>query len=303
MIKLEPCSDAELVSVVIPCYNQAHFLGEAIESVLGQSYSHFEIIVVDDGSTDNTFEIAARYPIVHYIRQDNQGPSEARNSGLRESKGSYLVFLDADDRLLSNALEMGVEHLKAHPECAFVSGRHTRIAADGQLLWVQPPPLIEADYYAELLRGNYIGMHATVMYRRLVFESVGGFDTSLRFCEDYELYLRIARDFPVCCHDKVVAEYRWHDTNTSRNSALALRGSLDVLGSQRAYVKGKRRYEEAYKTGMKSWREAYGGPSARKVLVHMRKREWKQAIWDMLVLMRYHPLVLIRAWQKLTRRN
>src|ERR671912_965329 len=110
-----------LVSVVIPCYNQAHFLGEAIESVLSQTYPHFEIVVVDDGSTDNTQEVAARYPGVRYIRQENQGLAGARNAGIRRSNGSYLVFLDADDRLLPEALEVGLEHLNAHPECAFVS--------------------------------------------------------------------------------------------------------------------------------------------------------------------------------------
>src|SRR5919107_192619 len=105
----------DLVSVVIPCYNQAHFLSEAIESVLAQTYPYFEIIVVDDGSTDNTSEVAGRYSGVRCIRQDNQGLSGARNSGLRHSKGEYLVFLDADDRLLPQALEVGLECLRAYP--------------------------------------------------------------------------------------------------------------------------------------------------------------------------------------------
>ena len=293
-----------LVSVVIPCYNQAHFLGEAIESVLGQSYRNVEIIVVDDGSTDNTSEVATRYPKVRCIRQKNQGLSGARNSGLRESKGSYLVFLDADDLLLPHALEVGVERLKAHPECAFVSGRYKHITADRQLLWeVQPPPFKGKDYYAELLRGNYIGMHAAVMYQRFVFESVGGFDTSLRACEDYDLYLRVARDFPVCRHDKVVTECRWHDTNMSSDSALMLRASLDVLRSQRPYVERDVRYKEAYESGIRFWQDCYGGQLARGMLAHAQEREWKQTIRDALMLMRYHPRVVIRAWQKLASRN
>ena len=97
-----------LVSVVIPCYNQAHFLGEAIESVLKQTYKHFEIVVVDDGSTDNTSEVARRYSGIRCIEQANQGLSAARNTGIRESKGEYLVFLDADDRLRPIALEAGL---------------------------------------------------------------------------------------------------------------------------------------------------------------------------------------------------
>ena len=97
-----------LVTVVIPCYNQAHFLGEAIESVLSQSYRNFELIVVDDGSTDETSEVASRYERVRLFQQENQGLAGARNRGLGEAKGEYVVFLDADDRLLAGALEAGL---------------------------------------------------------------------------------------------------------------------------------------------------------------------------------------------------
>ena len=96
--------------------------------------------MVDDGSPDNTSEVAARYSRVRCIRQENQGLAGARNTGIRESKGEYLVFLDADDRLLPEALGMGVKNLKARPECAFVSGLHQEIAADGSLLGSSSPP-------------------------------------------------------------------------------------------------------------------------------------------------------------------
>src|SRR5215217_1494790 len=97
-----------LISVIIPCYNQAKYLGEAIESVLGQTYRNFEIIVVDDGSTDDTVEVAGSYGEVECVEQENRGLAEARNAGVRASKGEYLVFLDADDRLLARAFEAGV---------------------------------------------------------------------------------------------------------------------------------------------------------------------------------------------------
>src|SRR4030095_13786323 len=109
------------VSVVITCYNHGHFLREAIESVLAQSYRNFEIILVDDGSTDDTSKIAATYPGVRYIHQKNSGLATARNTGIKHSNGQFVVFLDADDRLVSNALEAGIQHLNANPECAFVS--------------------------------------------------------------------------------------------------------------------------------------------------------------------------------------
>src|SRR4051794_37688274 len=116
---LQHQSPAPLVSVIIPCYNQAHYLGEAIESVINQTYPHFEIIVVDDGSTDNTSEVAGGFKEVRCIRQQNQGLSAARNTGLRESSGAFLVFLDSDDRLLPEAIETGLKYLLDRPECAF----------------------------------------------------------------------------------------------------------------------------------------------------------------------------------------
>ena len=299
-VKPEIYSDGELVTVAIPCYNQAHFLSEAIESVLAQSYPRFELIVVDDGSTDNTSEVAARYPRVRLIRQDNQGLAAARNTGLRQGKGDYLVFLDADDRLVSNALETGVRQLSSHPECAFVYGHYRFIAADGSPL---PPPrqhLIDRDHYVELLRGaNYIAMHAAVMYRRTVFDSVGDFDSSLRVCEDYELYLRIARQSSVYRHEKVVAEYRRHTENMTQDFALMLKTAIEVLRSQRPYILRDKRRKEAYKTGVRSWQDWYGVLLARKVWAHARQREWKRAVGDLLILTRYYPGVFARALRKL----
>ena len=138
--------EGPLVSVVIPCYNQAHFLSEAIESVLSQTCESFEIIVVDDGSTDNTSELASRYQKVRLLRQENRGVSAARNAGLAESEGEYVVFLDADDRLLPEALEVGLECLDDHPECAFACSHSCNmIAADGRFLETVQQPHIGRD--------------------------------------------------------------------------------------------------------------------------------------------------------------
>ena len=112
--------------MVIPCYNQARFLGDAIRSVLCQGYTDLEIVVVDDGSSDGTEEVASGYAEVDsrvkLIRQENRGLAAARNRGLAEVRGEYVVFLDSDDRLVSGALGVGVRELEAHPGCAFVSG-------------------------------------------------------------------------------------------------------------------------------------------------------------------------------------
>src|SRR5829696_6795086 len=150
-------TEAGLVSVVIPCYNQAHFLGEAIESVLAQSYTDFELIVVDDGSEDNTPEVASGYEGVRLVRQENRG--------LVEASGEYVVFLDSDDRLLAGALEVGVRELEAHPECAFVSGHYRAIDASGAQLAVPARHQVGTDPYLSLLRDNYIKTSASAIYR------------------------------------------------------------------------------------------------------------------------------------------
>src|SRR6266478_7138747 len=148
--------ESDLVSVIIPCYNQAHFLHEAIDSVLAQTYSNREILVVDDGSSDATAAVARSYPHVRYVYQENAGPSAARNTGLKQTCGEYLVFLDADDRLLPEALEVGVDSLHQHPECAFASGFCRLIVADGSLLGKPEQLSVARDHYLEFLRANYI---------------------------------------------------------------------------------------------------------------------------------------------------
>jgi glycosyltransferase involved in cell wall biosynthesis len=258
LLKNTSTPEAGLVSIVIPCYNQAHFLHEAIESALAQTYSHREVLVVDDGSTDRTAEVAAAYATVRYIRQENLGLSAARNTGLKQSRGEYLVFLDADDRLLPKALEIGVDSLLEHPSCAFTSGYCRIIAGDGSLLAEREPRRVSSEHYLEFLRGNYIWCPASVIYRRSTFDSVNGFDPSLAACEDYDLYLRISRSSPVFCHNQFVADYRFHGSNMSVDHSRMLREALKVLDMQWDFVKGDDQRTDAFMAGRRHWQDYYG---------------------------------------------
>jgi glycosyltransferase involved in cell wall biosynthesis len=296
-------SETKLVSVIIPCYNQAHFLGEAIESALRQSYKNFQIIVVDDGSVDATQEVASRYKRVECIRQENRGLPGARNAGMRASRGEYIVFLDADDRLMKNALEAGVKSLDSHPRSAFVYGRYKLIAADGSEIPSPERAPVETDHYVALLRRNYIGMPASVMYRRAALDAVGGFDASLKACEDYDLYLRIARNFSVNSHTTIVAEYRQHEANMSRDHKLMMATSLSVLRSQWKFVKNNQRQREAYKEGIKFWRDYCARGLIKQVQSGLRAKESNQVIRNLIALLRYHPReALKRGSRKLTRK-
>jgi glycosyltransferase involved in cell wall biosynthesis len=281
-----------MVSVVIPCFNHAHYLTEAIESVLAQTYPHLEVVVVDDGSTDNTSEVAARYPGVRLVRQPNQGLSAARNTGIRQTNGDYLIFLDADDRLLPSCVEAGLDCFRRHPECAFVSGRFRFVAQDGTVLHRNQGYTIERDHYLEMLRRNYIPMGATVMYRRPAFAAVGGFEPSLHPAQDCELYFRITRSFPVACHDGEVAEYRRHGSNVSRESVVMLRATLAGLRAQRKYVRRDPKLREAYRSGLRFWKEFYRQGAVEELRAHLRARDWSRAVRCFGLLMSLDPTSL-----------
>ncbi len=249
---------ANLVSVVIPCYNHARFLAHAIESVLAQSYSNFELVVVDDGSTDDTSKVAKGYSMLNYVYQENAGRSTARNTGLRLSRAEFIVFLDADDRLLPNALETGINCMHEHPECALVSGHCRVIDSNGAILPSPRQQHVEQEHYLQLLRGgSYIWCPAVAFFQRKVFDFVHGFDPALMPVEDYDLYLRITKDFPVYSHNRVIAEYRQHGSNTSRDVTAMEHAALAAHKAQWDLVKANSQYREAYYAGQAFWQNDY----------------------------------------------
>ncbi|MGI9175650.1 MAG: glycosyltransferase [Rhodothermales bacterium] len=296
-----------LVSVIIPCYRQAHFVGEAIESALEQTYPHVEVIVVDDGSPDDVAGVVARYTApdlipeqperardVRYLRQPNGGLSAARNTGVRASWGRYLVFLDADDRLLPDALERGLACFRRHPDAAFVAGAHRLMDPDGTAYGPPRASDLTTQPYLALLQGNVIGMHAAVMYRRSALVEAGGFDASLPACEDYDLYLRLARHQRVASHPAVVAEYRRHEAGMSRHPGRMLAASLRVHRAQRKHL-ATPAHRQAYRRGTLGWQTLYG----KELGGQIRDRLTRQgldvgAFRDTSTLLRYAPLWTLR---------
>jgi glycosyltransferase involved in cell wall biosynthesis len=296
-----------LVSVIVPCYNGAAFLEETLRSALTQSYAQVEVVVVDDGSTDSSPEIARRFP-VRYIRQPNRGLCEARNVGIRESKGDYLVFLDADDRLKPRAIEAGLRALAQRPDCAMTVGDHVFITADGGYLASSTKECSTRSHYEALLKSNFIEMIASVLFRRSIFDELGGFDSTLRVAEDYELYLRIARALPICCHAAIVAEYRKHGTNTSRNSELMLTTTLQVLKDQAKYLGNDAGRLIAFHEGVRSWRKQYGRQLASELARSYSTLPIDHLLRKLLRLAGYYPqglflLMLLRIVPGISERN
>lgn len=257
-------ADRPRLSVCIACYNQAHFLDDALRSIHDQMFDGAEIILVDDGSTDRTPQWSGRAGI-RYVGQPNRGLSAARNAGLAAARADYVTFLDADDIYLPGAFDAAVSLLDRKPDLAFVYGGYRHVDSDlGPMR--DFPPEIHADGYAGLLRRNHIGMHATVFYRRQALVAAGGFDTGLRACEDYDLYLRLARRATFDAYPMIAAGYRLHETNMTRNSALMLQSSLAVLARNRDFAGQRPDWIAAYEDGVRFWKDYYGSRLAGDVM-------------------------------------
>ncbi len=208
------------VSVIIPTYNRARYLAEAVESVLAQTFRDFEVVIVDDGSTDNTRDIAAKFPAaVRYYHQENEGASSARNAGIERAGGEYLVFLDSDDALLEDALEAGVAFLDRHPGVGFCYGQLYSMDEDGRLLMTRRLRGAKRSCVRTgkeqveriLFRGDITP--AAALVRRSCLEEVGGFDTAIPTGQDIDMWLRLSRRFDVGYLARPLAKYRVHDNS------------------------------------------------------------------------------------------
>jgi glycosyltransferase involved in cell wall biosynthesis len=277
-----------LVSVVIPSYEKAHFLAAAIDSVLAQTYPNVEVIVVDDGSRDNAGAVAARYPGVRYVRQKNGDVSAARNAGLRESSGAFLVFLDADDTLLPDALRVGMECFEREPHLRLVTGTYRYVDRDGHFL---PSPLqahVTEDHYAALLRVNYIGTPGTTIFRRLVLHEVGGYDQRFSGAEDYELVLRIVgRGYPIHCHEVAVLGYRRATNHLSDDSRRMLEDTLRALRLHRRHAYKNDHLRAAYSDGLDSWRRIYRPGLVDQICTSIDGHDRSGALRGMWTLLRH----------------
>jgi glycosyltransferase involved in cell wall biosynthesis len=285
---------AELVSVVIPCYGQAHYLGEAIESVLAQTYPHLEVVVVDDESRDNASSVASRYPGVRCVREPNAGMAGARNAGIRHTNGDFLVFLDADDRLLPDAVEAGLRELQRNPACACAIGTYRRTSHDGVPIDTHAQPTVERDQYAQLMRDNWAGFPARAIYRRSLLEHVRGFDPDLDAAADFGFNLAIARQFPIASHEALVAEHREHGRNSSGDAGRMLVQTLATMRQQRGHVRGDSELRRAYRDGRRRWKRYWSDLLVEQARDSLRERRLGDFLRQAGLIARYRPAALPR---------
>ena len=213
-----------IVSVIIPTYNRARMLGEAIESVRAQAVHDVEIIVVDSHSTDGTADVIRRAgPGIVHLQQERLGVAAARNLGIQHASAPYIALLDSDDRWLPGKLERQLAFLREHPQTGLVYARmwsyHVDRPNERRL-----DPYVIARSFDELLNGPNAVTTSTVLLRRECLDAVGLFNPALRAAEDHELWLRIAKRFPIAFMDEVMGEYRRHGESINTNPTLLYEG-------------------------------------------------------------------------------
>ncbi len=217
--------EKNFISIVIPTYNRASFLKEAIDSVLSQTYRNFELIVVDDNSTDDTPKLLSSYgEKIKVIKKANKGPSAARNRGIKAAKGGWIAFLDSDDVWKPGKLEKQVQFIKDNPEIKICQTEEIWIR-NGKRVNPRKKHEMHSGWIYEQCLPLCIVSPSSVMIHRGVFEKVGLFDETMLACEDYDLWLRIAPHYPICLvREKLIVKQGGHADQQSH-----VISSLDLL--------------------------------------------------------------------------
>jgi glycosyltransferase involved in cell wall biosynthesis len=199
----------KLLSIIIPCYNVEEFIAEAVESALSQTYPNKEVVVVNDGSTDNSLKVLSRFgDQIRIITKKNGGLSSARNTGVLYSGGEYVMFLDADDIISPESAQAKIDILESNPDVGLVVGRHEVLTEDGLEpgFWSnQYEPVVE-DPFPLIFFVNAVVVDP--IYRREVFAHCGLYDAFFDVGEDSEFYIRVAARYSIAFHDKVYSFYR-----------------------------------------------------------------------------------------------
>lgn len=247
-----------VVSVIIPTFNRADLLPQAIDSVMAQTHPALEIIVIDDASTDDTADVMQRYsasagtsPRIRYLRNErNAGIAKSRNRAIAESAGPYVAMLDSDDVWLdSTKIAMQVESLERHPHVAVIGTDASVIDRNGRTVGAIRNLGSDRGIRATLFIKNQF-VTSSMLVRRSVLDETGGFDEDIPIMEDYELWLRIARRHPVANIRRRMTGYRIHDGNITRQNHRAFLDSFRIL-----HARYGSSFPLAWVLRVKIWRE------------------------------------------------
>lgn len=263
-----------IISIVVPAFNQAEFLADAVDSAMAQTYRDFEIILVDDGSTDETPTVARKFgKAIRYIRQENQGLAGARNTGVLLANGEYVALLDSDDLWLPTFLEAMMALAEDNPRATVYYSGWRYVDAEGHVCpqqphtWVVPP----AEMYWTLLRVNFL-IPSTILMRRAQIIQAGAFDASFRRLQDWELWLRLSRDGHVFAGSpECLVHYRLHGNALSGDPAGGQRAALALVNKHFGPDDGQ------WQTWGEDKRRGYAGVYRYHALMSLQR----QANWEL----------------------
>jgi glycosyltransferase involved in cell wall biosynthesis len=297
-----------LVSIVIPCFAKsradADLLDETLRTVSTQTCQDFESVIVDDGSPYDLAPVVRSHPRAVLLRRPNGGSALARNTGIAASRGSYFVFLDADDYLLPCALDAALQQLSDHPDCGWTVGPREEMTFDGMPVpWTVSPPPAATDIYLSLLRFDwYIIPPSAAMFRRQLVERIEGFRNPWG-ADDLDFYLRAARAQPVWCYDSPpVTRYRRYSQSSSRDGERMLNSIRVVYDRQRPFVDGDTAAEAAYRIGLTRLTEIFTDCLVENISDRMRARQYRRALRSAAILARESPSRLISSlWAEVRR--
>ncbi|MBP7689302.1 MAG: glycosyltransferase family 2 protein, partial [Thermoflexales bacterium] len=266
-----------VVSIIIPAYNQAHYLAYALRSVLAQTLTEWEAIVVDDGSTDNTRDVAASFndARIRYIFQANQGLSGARNTGVRAAQGEFLACLDSDDELTPEFLQTCVGALKADRALGAVQTATVFIDQAGNVLPHGDAQPLAGEAFQQKLRQGGFFPPVSVVARIDCVREAGLFDTTLTSLEDWDVWLRIAQRHPMRGLPQPLVRYRVYPGSMSTNAPRMLANRLAVIAKHVGAASGDPAAWSAEK------REMYGYAYRVSALEHLQQHQ-TEATWSLL---------------------
>ena len=215
-----------LISVIIPTFNRLELLKETVNSVREQTFRDFEIIVVNDGSSDGTGEWLSQQTDLRGLEQDNSGIATSRNNGAAVARGRWLAFLDHDDLWAPNKLEIQAEFIAENPDVGLVAARHVRLGKP----YRKPgrPTWISGDLFVKAYSESFIHT-SSVMIRDDVFREIGGFPPKYRFADEFDVWLKIAAARPIAYVDDPVVFIRFYEANTSHNRVGVRTDTYDIL--------------------------------------------------------------------------
>lgn len=278
-----------LVSVIIPNYNHAAYVADAIRSVLGQTFRNFEIIVVDDGSTDNSREVISGFGSrVHAIWQENRGLSAARNAGIRVAEGTFVGVLDADDMYEPNYLSTLVPILEAYPDAQAVYCGYQFVDHHNHPLPQREARLVQnGQLYQALVEGNFL-VPESMLVRRHCYEMVGPFDETLRALEDLDMWLRISSRFNVLSSTEILTRHRVLTDSMSADTTRMFEYRLAVIRKHFGLEPPK------YSEWTEAQRWAYGHAYLTSTVEFLQSQNQTRAYNCILEMAKIYPDLLVR---------